>query len=235
MLVLKGTRAMLLAAKKLPDILERLNTEPGYNKLFKTVDIDATLQLRSGDETDDSIEERRLLANEIFLLIQKSIGADKLPILQPLPETPLEAKVVKLSYKNPDGKITAISDLGFSQITPGYYTDELQETKDEEHRLHYRFPSLEDQKREKETFLDDVSKPEYKIKKFRTNLNKIRAMLGEEPIPTPLAQSDEQLKRHKIKLEQNKIGLEKLLAMQTDEKKIKLIVEQLDSINEQLK
>jgi hypothetical protein len=227
--------AALLAAKERPDILARLNSEPGYNKLFKTVDIDGTLQLRDGVETDNSIEERKTLANEIFLLIQKYIGADELPILQPLPETPLEAKVVKLSYKNKDGKITAISDLGFSQIASSYYTNEFQETDDKDHKLHYRFPSLEDQKREKEAFLDNTDKPIYKIKKFVTNLNKIRALLGEEPIAMPLAQSAEQLERHINKLKQKKAGLERLLKGQTGEKQRKLIVEQLELINAQLK
>jgi hypothetical protein len=234
MLVLKGTRAMLLAAKKRDDVVARLNSEPGYNKLFKTVDIDGTLQLRDGVETYDSIEERKTLANEIFLLIQKSIGADELPILQPLPETPLEAKVVKLSYKNPDGKITAISDLGFSQIASSYYTNEFQETDDKDHKLHYRFPSLEDQKKEKEAFLDNTDKPIYKIKKFVTNLNKIRALLGEEPITMPSAQSTEQLERHKNKLQTKKAGLERLLKGQKDEEKKKFIVEQLEIINQQL-
>uniref|UniRef100_A0A6C0F209 Uncharacterized protein n=1 Tax=viral metagenome TaxID=1070528 RepID=A0A6C0F209_9ZZZZ len=254
MLVLKGTRAMLLAAKERPDILARLKPKrPGVsvldNKLFETLDVDGTLQLRNGVETPESREERKELATDIFKLIQKHIGEDKLSILQPKPETPddtvetIGAKVVKLSYKNPDGGITAISDLGFSQITHDYYTDELQETavEDEKYKLHYRFPSLEDQEREKAAFLekfkqqwaagDQSDKSLFNIQHFTRNLNKIRTLLGKETIEMPSARPVQSVEQ----LQTKKAGLEKLLAMQTDEEKRKLIVEQLELIDKQLK
>ena len=196
MLVLKGTRAMLLAAKKRDDIVKRLKPKPGYllsdNQLFKTVDIDATIQLREGDETDDSIEERRLLANEIFELIKDFIGADKISILQPALETPVEAKVVKISYIKPKGGFIPISDLGFSQIKHDYYTV-FQETIVEEHKLHYIFPSINDQEIEKEAFLekfkkewddgDHSDKSKFNIKRFTDNLNKIRQLLDKDHTP----------------------------------------------------
>jgi hypothetical protein len=252
MLVLKGTRAMLLAAKERPDILARLKpTRPGAssldNKLFETLDVDGTLQLRNGVETSESREERKELATDIFKLIQKHIGEDKMSILQPMAETAADsietigARVVKLSYKNPDGGITAISDLGFSQITHNYYTDELQETAVEDHKLHYRFPSLEDQEREKAAFLekfkqqwadgDHSDKSLFNIQQFTRNLNKIRTLLGKEPIEMPSARPVQSIEQ----LQAKKAGLERLLAMQTDEEKRKLIVEQLESIDEQLK
>jgi hypothetical protein len=254
MLVLKGTRATLLAAKERPEILARLKpTRPGVSVLddesFKTLDVDGTLQLRNGVETHESREERKTLATDIFKLIQKHIGEDKLSILQPKPETPddtvetIGAKVVKLSYKNPDGGITAISDLGFSQITHDYYTDELQETavEDEKYKLHYRFPSLEDQEREKAAFLekfkqqwadgDHSDKSLFNIQHFTRNLNKIRTLLGKEPIEMPSARPVQSIEQ----LQAKKAGLERLLAMQTDEEKRKLIVEQLELIDKQLK
>ena len=252
MLVLKGTRAMLLATKERPEILARLKpTRPGAsaldNNLFETLDIDGTLQLRDGVETPESREERKALATDIFVLIQKHIGEDKISILQPMAETPddtvetIGARVVKLSYKKPDGGITAISDLGFSQITHGYYTGEFQETQVEAHKLHYRFPSLEDQEREKEAFLeqfkqqwadgDHSDKSLFNIQHFTRNLNKIRTLLGKEPIEMPSSRPVQTVEQ----LQTKKAGLERLLAMQTDEEKRKLIVEQLDSINEQLK
>jgi len=251
MLILKGTRAMLLAAK---DVVARLKpTRPGVssldNELFKTLDVDGTLQLRNGVETPESREERKELATDIFKLIQKHIGEDKMSILQPMAETAADsietigARVVKLSYKNPNGGVTAISDLGFSQIMHDYYTDALQVTtvEVEDHKLHYRFPSLEDQEREKAAFLekfkqqwaagDHSDKSLFNIQHFTRNLNKIRTLLGKESIEMPSArpvQSVEQLQAKKVVL----VGL---LATQKSEEKRKLIVEQLELIDKQLK
>lgn len=193
----KGTRALRLAYKA----SDKYKVD---NAAFKTDDEDIVIIERDPETKSD----KKPFTLAICKLLQYMLGGiTKISIYEPDANT-RNANIYKLSYILPSGGYKAFVDIGTDGITHQYYTDILTETiqTDIGFAITYVFPSIENQKNEKEAYLKQYqqeleqlastpieqnkktelrNKLEYDIAKFTNNVNKIKHIIGESETYTP--------------------------------------------------